>query len=196
VAFAIAALSCAGTPAVGVREPAAATRLVSTEADAQGLTLGRSCSVSGLETCFNANDDNCNGLVDEGCGLLSGPLQIVVAWEEADVDVDLDVTDPNGEQAEIGRVTATGMTKDRDCPGRGDECGGQNFEVVAIGADRLPLGHYRVTLSLERPNPNGTLVHVRVGGHIGQDAISGEVVLSSEKPRISLDFQRSIPTTP
>jgi hypothetical protein len=187
VVLTTAAFSCAGTssPTPG---SLAVNSLLATDGVAPPLTLGRTCVPTGLETCFNATDDDCNGLVDEGCGLASGPLQIVVAWDDADADVDLDVVDPNGAQAEVGRTTALGLTKNRDCPGNGEECGGQNLEMVVGVFDRVPLGRYRLSLLLKRPSQATRVVHVRIGGHVAHDALKGEVELSSEKPRVSIEL--------
>lgn len=194
VALATAALSCAGTPpGVGMKKPEAVTKLVVSGDEVMDLSLKEPCIAAGLETCFNATDDNCNGLVDEGCGLATGALQLVIAWDDVAADVDLEVTDPNGERAEVARLTSLGLGKDRDCPGEGDACGGQNFEVVTLSGDDLPLGRYLVTVVLDRPLPESRVVNVRVGGHLGQDAVRGAFALSAERPRKSAEFLRAYP---
>lgn len=190
VAMATAALSC-GAPVTTAPSTRGATTLLFSGGQAKGWGVGQRCDATGLETCFNATDDNCNGLVDEGCGLATGPLQLVIAWDIADADVDLEVTDPNGEQVQVGKPTRLGLTKDRDCPGEGDDCGGQNFEVVTIAGDTVPMGRYRVTLLLERAPANESRVHVRIGGHLGQDAVAGQVELSRETPSIFVELLRS-----
>ncbi|HEY5961271.1 MAG TPA: hypothetical protein VIV60_32160, partial [Polyangiaceae bacterium] len=166
VVSAIAASSCL-RPAVVAIEPATQpkTTLLTQGIGAGVLSVGPACAATGLETCFNATDDNCNGVVDEGCGLAVGTLQLVIAWDPPDADVDLDVADPGGESARVGEATALGLVKDRDCPGEGDVCGGQNIEVVTCVTDTVPLGRYRVTLTLEKPPTNGEAVLVHVGGH-------------------------------
>src|SRR4051812_38076079 len=63
-----------------------------------GISLTMACTPTGSEMCFDATDNNCNGVLDEGCGVHTGPLQFAAAWEEGP-DVDLDVTDPAGELA-------------------------------------------------------------------------------------------------
>jgi hypothetical protein len=185
-----AAFSCSG-PSSATYGPVAVTSLLAAGGGVPPFSVGQPCLATGLETCFNARDDNCDGLVDEGCGLASGPLQIVIAWDDADANVDLEVTDPNGEQAAVGRTTAFGLTKDRDCPGNGMECGGQNFEVVVGVFDALPVGRYRVALELKQPLQPARLVHVWIGGQVGHDALRGEVDLSGDKPRVSAELLRS-----
>ena len=48
-----------------------------------GVVLERACTPSGPELCFNARDDNCNGIIDEGCGVSTGLVQFVIAWDDA-----------------------------------------------------------------------------------------------------------------
>ena len=100
------------------------------------------------EICGNATDDNGNGLADEGCGLATGLAQFLAAWEEPNADVDLRVVDPNGELVEVGRPTKSGLVKERDCPGRKSDCGGQNLEVVYLEQGKLMRGDYRVRIRL------------------------------------------------
>lgn len=187
VAMATAALSCSREVATHAIQPQLLTRVTSRSDPDAELSLDRSCAVRSLETCFNALDDDCNGLVDEGCGLPNGALQIVVAWAEPEVDVDLVVSDPNGERVQPGQYTALGLTKDRDCPGEQDDCGGQNFEVATSGP-QLPRGTYRVELVLDRPPSDQTDVSIVIGGHWGAQQIRGKFVLSGNKPKSSVEF--------
>jgi hypothetical protein len=191
VALCAAALSCGGTATTTGQPVRGTTTLLTSGGAVTGLTVGQRCNATGLETCFNATDDNCNGLVDEGCGLATGPLQIVIAWDVSDADVDLEVTDPNGERVEVGKFTLLGLTKDRDCPGDGDECGGQNFEVVSVAGEGLPAGRYQLTVLLDRASRDATSVHVWIGGHIGQDALRGQVELRAENSRMFVELLRS-----
>ena len=88
-------------------EPAEPGRMDATP----GIVLGGACTTSGPERCFDARADNCNGLIDDGCGLATGYLQFAMAWAEEAADLELEVTDPNGELAEVGRATASGLVK-------------------------------------------------------------------------------------
>lgn len=188
VALATAALSCSREAPTHVTRPQLFTRVAAlTDPDAE-VSLDRACVVVGIETCFNAVDDDCNGLVDEGCGLPSGVLQIVVAWAEPELDVELEMTDPNGERVRPGQYTALGLTKDRDCPGEQGDCGGQNFEVVTCAGPQLPSGRYRLELILDRPPSNQTDVNIAIGGHWGPQPIRGKFVLSGDKPKSSVEL--------
>src|SRR5262249_54835880 len=62
-------------------------------AASEGVIVTAGCTPTGPELCFNANDDNCNGLIDEGCGPSTGVLQFTIAWGDSPADVDLSVID-------------------------------------------------------------------------------------------------------
>lgn len=140
-----------------------------------------SCEKIGLETCFDARDDDCDGLVDEGCGLPVSVLQIVVAWDDPATNLDLEVTDPRGEVAQVGEPTTLGLVRDRDCPGVESACGGQNVEVVTIDRDAVPEGRFLVRLVRRWPaNPKDPLV-IRLGGHRGTVPLVGTITLKAEE---------------
>jgi tRNA (guanosine-2'-O-)-methyltransferase len=141
----------------------------------EGIGLESTCVPTGPEICFNARDDNCNGVIDEGCGLHTGVLQFVIAWDAADADVDLNVFDPGGEIARVGEATANGLMKDRDCP-HGSDCQGQNVENVYLVEGDPRKGHYRVVVHLEKINSATAPVRVRLGVRMGQRTYSGMVV--------------------
>jgi len=82
------------------------------------VELQEACVPTGPERCGNARDDNCNGIIDEGCGIATGIVQFVIAWDAPLADVDLLVTDPKGDLVEVRRKSSAGLVKDRDCPGK------------------------------------------------------------------------------
>ena len=53
----------------------------------EDAALDTACTPTGPELCFNAIDDNCNGVIDEGCGVQTGLLQFAIAWSEEAADV-------------------------------------------------------------------------------------------------------------
>jgi hypothetical protein len=153
------------------------------------------CVAPGPETCFNALDDNCNGLVDEGCGLPSGLVTFSVAWEDRTADVDLLVTDPNDELAEVGRVTQSGLTKDADCPGRQAALCSTNLETVYL-ADRTPTsGQYEVSVRLERLGNDAPPLRVNLGVRVGGLTTSRVLALRYPEDERRYTFELLWPTS-
>lgn len=140
------------------------------------------CVPLAYEICFNAFDDNCNGALEEGCGLPAGVVQFMIAWDSARADVDLNVTDPNGELIETGRVSRSGLLKGRDCPGRRQECGGVNLENVFLEGNKAPTrGSYRVSVTLESLAGDTPPVWVTLSSRLGAKHYAFEIRL--EKPQ-------------
>lgn len=131
---------------------------------------------SAPELCGNAVDDNGNGLADEGCGIQTGALAFLAAWDEASADVDLRIIDPDGELAETGRPTASGLVKERDCPGRDGECRGKNLENVYLEQGEVVRGDYRVRIRLVSLGLAEPPIAVRFAARLGPRAY-GTVVL-------------------
>ena len=132
-----------------------------------GVTaLDLECTHEATETC-NALDDNCNGIVDEGCPYASDPqgVQITVAWNTG-ADIDLYVRDPSGEMVfynEEARRSPVGGSLDH--PARG-QCRPEQ-EITNVESAHWPA-----------PAPNGPYkVELHYFGPCG-DAIETEVTVS------------------
>jgi hypothetical protein len=169
--------------------PAAATTPTPRVSPAPGVVVGVACVPTGVERCFDARDDNCNGLFDEGCGVPTGPVQFLIAWAEPTTDVDLLVSGPDGELAEMGRATSAGLVKVRDCPGRGQECAGQNLENVIVEEGEAPRGTYDVRVRLERLGAATLPVVVTFGARVGPKSFAGELELPTVEAERSLQFE-------
>jgi hypothetical protein len=141
--------------------------------------LNSATTATAPEVCANAADDNQNGLIDEGCGLSLGLVQFLAGWSATKADVDLRVVDPNGELIEVGRVARSGLTKDRDCPGRGTECQGKNLENVYLAEGEPLKGEYRLRLRLESLGGESPPIRVTVGARLGALSRSYEVQLET-----------------
>lgn len=152
--------------------------------DASVSAAGWACVPAGPERCSDARDNNCNGIADEGCGIASGLVQFLIAWED-DADVDLEVTDPKGSQARVGAVSAAGLLKDRDCPGRDERrCRGVNTENVVLAANReLMPGDYVVVVRLAPHRDSKTSVPVNLAARLGPRTADETFTLSAEEPQ-------------
>ena len=145
----------------------------------QGTELVQACTPTGPELCFNAIDDNCNGVIDEGCGEDTGLLQFTIAWGASPADVNLAVATPTGERipSEHSRASEGGFRASRDCPGD-DGCGGQSVENVSFGGLDPPHGHYAVEIVLVDLHGAETPVKVRFGARLGARVVGFDVDLT------------------
>ncbi len=169
---ALVAAACIEVPAPPPKAPVSVKTVVADD----GSKLDMACAPTGPERCFDAWDDNCNGVIDEGCGLRTGVLQFTIAWDDPAADVDLSVTDPNGDVATVRDPTAAGLLKDRDCPR--PECQGQNVENVFLTEGDPKPGLYRVMVRLDKLGTEDPPVVVRLGMRVGQKTLRTKVELS------------------
>jgi hypothetical protein len=130
----------------------------------------RASSTTSPEICGNALDDNGNGLAEEGCGLTAGAVQFLIAWDEPTADVDLRVIDPNDELVEVGRPTESGLVKERDCPGRENECRSKNLETVYQEEGEPAAGKYVVRVVRVSLGNSAPPIDVRLWARVGARA--------------------------
>jgi tRNA (guanosine-2'-O-)-methyltransferase len=145
-----------------------------------GVTLVEACTPTGPEICFNAVDDNCNGVIDEGCGIATGPLQFTVAWGDSPADVVLRVTDPSSDFVDDNHPTRSDerLRLDRDCPK--DACYGQNIENVLWGGLDPPRGSYGVDVFLDDLHGAPLPVSVRFGARVGSRSYGADLTLDTK----------------
>ncbi|MBM4360061.1 MAG: hypothetical protein FJ096_18300 [Deltaproteobacteria bacterium] len=164
----------------------AASTLEPRDVKATSLSIDTACVPSGVERCFDALDDNCNGIIDEGCGLQTGLLQFTIAWTEP-ADVDLRVTGPDGAVAEAAQPTRSGLLLERDCKGTTD-CHGQNVENVYLAEGWPRRGRYVVTVRLSDPREAALPVRVRFSARVGQRVLTGIALLEEPKDEKSFEL--------
>jgi tRNA (guanosine-2'-O-)-methyltransferase len=176
IALALAALAIATLGAcIEVPPPKTAAPLAPKNIKApDGESLDAACTPTGVEICFDARDNNCNGVIDEGCGVHTGILQFSIAWDAAEADVDLQVFDTQGEQARMSESTPDGLMKDRECPNDG-ACYGQNIENVFLAEGEPKRGKYRVVVHLNELNGATAPVKVQLGVRVGQKTYAAAV---------------------
>ena len=133
--------------------------------------LAVDCATGKAEIC-NALDDDCNGIIDDGCGYHSGGLQVTVGWNTP-ADIDLYVTDPSGEVIyynEQHERSSIGGHLDHNA--RGDCRREQKHSRVenAYWPAPAPTGTYRIELHYFSPCSNSALtkavVSVAYGGKL------------------------------
>jgi hypothetical protein len=178
-------LLCAGVlAACGPRAPAKAPelRVLATNlSPPAGAGLAQACTPTGPELCFNAIDDNCNGVIDEGCGTQTGLLQFTIAWGSSPADVNLAVLTPANERVPNGHSrSVAGFHLDRDCPGE-DGCGGQNLENVYFDGPEPPRGHYVVEITLADLHGAEPPVKARFGARLGGRTVGFDVELGPDQ---------------
>jgi len=160
------------------------------EASTQPAQRMLTASLGGAETCFNATDDNGNGLLDEGCDVRQGDVHFMIAWSDPSVDVDLLVVDPSGSLAGTQAPSSLGLVLSDDCPRAGGACGGQPFESVHLDDEDVAPGTYRVRVVVQRDT--GTHLRrplpVRFGARVPGMTIGREFEFSESAREVDLAF--------
>lgn len=152
--------------------------------DGQAITLGGACVPSGLEQCFNAQDDDCDGLIDEGCGLPDGEIGLYAAWDDNPAAIDWALYLPSGNRVDPKSREAGGFRYVKDCP---SGCYDQNHEVL-IGTGAMAKGTYRAELRLRGPNDAALPVLVQLGLRFGSEVHSSRGELSLDHDAIVITF--------
>jgi hypothetical protein len=186
-ALAIASFIACGPSAPGAKQEA--TRLQPTHVEGPpGVTLEMACTPTGPELCFNAIDDNCNGVFDEGCGVATGIIQFTVAWGDNAADVDLELLGPKHEKiSDAARSTPDGFHLDRDCP-TDNACRDQNLENIYFDGLEPPRGRYAVDVRIADLHGADVPVKIRFGARVGGRTFGADVELSHDDEKKSFSF--------
>jgi hypothetical protein len=153
-----------------------------------GVWFDEACTPTGSEICGNAIDDNCNGVIDEGCGLLVGKVQFEVAWSEPTAIVELTVSDPQGDRIDATHSdTASHLHRDRQCPQ--DGCNGQNVDNVIFNGETPMPGQYTVDVRLVDPGKGRLPVKVRFGWRVGNRVSGSAFALDAVDEKKEFSFE-------
>ena len=132
-----------------------------------GVTVIQQQCVQGSAEQCNGLDDNCNGVIDEGCGYQTGNIQITAAWTSPS-DIDLHVLDPMGEEIYYAhRNSQSGGVLDRDA-NAACSVSPPTVENVYWGG-QPPPGSYRIRLvayDMCRSAATPVTLSIAVGGRI------------------------------
>ncbi|MEM7609708.1 MAG: MopE-related protein, partial [Myxococcota bacterium] len=118
---------------------------------ASGVTVVEATCQQGAQEVCNGLDDNCDGIIDEGCGYQSGNIQITLGWNTG-ADLDMYVTDPTGFEIYYGASQSpSGGRLDHDARGACDRStfqpGGYSTENVYWDQQNPPNGSYGVDVN-------------------------------------------------
>ena len=86
-------------------------------------------------------------------------------------------------------MAQSGLVKDRDCPGRHDDCHGQNMENVYLEQGDPVRGVYRIRIRLEKLGGEDPPVRVRLGARVGPKTYSAEFTLDRPEEERELDLE-------
>ena len=160
--------------------------LVSIVPIATAQPIPRDCRHPVEEAC-NAIDDDCDGVIDDGCGYGTGFMQVTASWDTG-ADIDLYVTGPLGDTLSFQRPsTPSGARVDHS--GRGDCSSMPNPQIENIrwvGA-RPAGGIYEVEVHywgecITSGGPTNVNVSVAVGREIAGQYVHS--LLPGERVRV------------
>lgn len=154
--------------------------------DGDGAALSATCKKTGVERCFNATDDDCNGLIDEGCGLPDGDVALLAAWDDNPASIDWVLFLPGGKKLDKQSKRVGAFRYAKDCP---DGCFGQNVEAIVAAEGPPAPGAYRAELRLRSAIGAELPVHVHVALRFGTRVEQADVTFDLDHETRVMTFQ-------
>ncbi len=151
-----------------------------------GAALSNACKKTGVELCFNAVDDDCNGLVDEGCGLPDGDVALLAAWDDNPASLDWVLYLPGGKKLDKANKKVGAFRYVKDCP---EACFGQNVEAIVAAEGTPARGRYRAELRLTSAIGAELPVRVRIALRFGTRVESSELTFDLDHEMRAVSFE-------
>lgn len=185
------AAPAAPQPAPPPRARSASAPAGHTAAVHSGISARDEACAPGPEKTCNAVDDDCNGVIDDGCGYSGGGAQVTIAWDSG-ADIDLYVTDPSGATLyyhEQHRTSPAGGQLDHDA--RGDCRPEQTHQRIENAYWPAPpaSGTYKVELHYFGPCGVSSQTRVTISvAALGKPVGTYEYALSPDERVEALSF--------
>jgi tRNA (guanosine-2'-O-)-methyltransferase len=152
----------------------------------EGAALSGACKKTGVERCFNATDDDCNGLVDEGCGLPDGDVALLAAWDDNPAALDWVLYLPGGKKLDKVSKRTGAFRYVKDCP---ESCFGQNVDAIVSSEGTPARGTYRAELRLKTAVGAEMPVHVHLALRFGSRVESAELTFDLDHEMRAVTFE-------
>ena len=167
---------------------------VTTPVGSAGITTVENYCTAGATEACNGLDDNCNGVIDEGCGYQTGNIQITLGWATG-ADLDMYVTDPSGFTISYqARQSPTGGHLDHDARGAcNSRQANSTVENIYWDSPQPPSGTYQVEVHYYGDCGSAGTTQATLSIAVGGQIIGAyNVVLNPRDSRVGRELQHAV----